>query len=137
MNYQLVLRSNNLLQNTNEYSELWCLIERLLCCDRFDGDCLENNPEAAMDKSKSWSRSIEDLHGGSTLPSPITGNGLTRVARHSTLRYSAHAQLMISCLTVHVCLCVLCNLLTAQFTFILYCFLSCLPLISRSHVAVV
>lgn len=75
----------------NEYQELWCLIEHLLCGDRFDGDCLENNPEAALDKSKPWSRSIEDLHGGSTLPSPITGNGLTRVGRHSTLRYSAHA----------------------------------------------
>lgn len=91
LNYQLVLRSNNWLQNPNEYRELWCLIEHLLCADRFDGDCLENNPEAALDKSKPWSRSIEDLHGGSTLPSPITGNGLTRVGRHSTLRYSAHA----------------------------------------------
>uniref|UniRef100_A0AAQ5Y1U3 Formin-like 2a n=1 Tax=Amphiprion ocellaris TaxID=80972 RepID=A0AAQ5Y1U3_AMPOC len=34
----------------------------------FDGESVENNPEAAMDKSKPWSRSIEDLHGGSTLP---------------------------------------------------------------------
>lgn len=57
---------------------------------RFDGDCVENNPEAVMDKSKPWSRSIEDLHGGSTLPSPITGNGITRAGRHSTLRYNAH-----------------------------------------------
>uniref|UniRef100_A0A8C4DDY4 Formin-like 2a n=1 Tax=Dicentrarchus labrax TaxID=13489 RepID=A0A8C4DDY4_DICLA len=54
----------------------------------FDGDCAENNPEAVMDKSKPWSRSIEDLHGGSTLPSPITGNGITRAGRHSTLRYA-------------------------------------------------
>lgn len=61
-----------------------------LWCDRFDGDCVENNPEAVMDKSKSWSRSIEDLHGGSTLPSPITGNGFTRAGRHSTIRYNAH-----------------------------------------------
>lgn len=54
---------------------------------------MENNPEAAMDKSKPWSRSIEDLHGGGTLPSPITGNGITRAGRHSTLRYDAHTLL--------------------------------------------
>lgn len=58
-------------------------------CDRFDGDCVENNPEAVVDKSKPWSRSIEDLHGGSTMPSPVTGNGITRAGRHSTLRYDA------------------------------------------------
>uniref|UniRef100_A0A7N6B076 Formin-like 2a n=1 Tax=Anabas testudineus TaxID=64144 RepID=A0A7N6B076_ANATE len=34
----------------------------------FDGDCVENNPEAMMDKSKPWNRSIEDLHRGGTLP---------------------------------------------------------------------
>lgn len=56
----------------------------------YDGDAAENNMEAAMDKSKPWSRSIEDLHGGSTLPSPITGNGISRVGRHSTLRYDKH-----------------------------------------------
>lgn len=59
-------------------------------CDRFDGDSVENNPEAVMDKSKPWSRSIEDLHGGNTLQSPITGNGITRTGRHSTLRYGGH-----------------------------------------------
>lgn len=65
---------------------------RLSCsrCVRFDGDCVENNLEAVMDKSKPWSRSIEDLHGGSTLPSPITGNGITRAGRHSTIRYNTH-----------------------------------------------
>lgn len=81
--------------NADRYEKLCCFIEHLLWCDRFDGDCVENNPEAALDKSKPWSRSIEDLHAGSTLPSPITGNGLTRVGRHSTLRYSAHTQLSV------------------------------------------
>lgn len=57
---------------------------------RFDGDSVENNPEAGLDKSKPWSRSIEDLHGGNALQSPITGNGITRVGRHSTLRYGGH-----------------------------------------------
>ena len=55
-------------------------------CNRFDGDCVENNPDAPMDKSKPWSRSIEDLHGGGTLPSSLSGNGITRAGRHSTIR---------------------------------------------------
>ncbi|KAG7275713.1 hypothetical protein CRUP_011340, partial [Coryphaenoides rupestris] len=53
----------------------------------FDGDCAENNLENSVDKSKPWSRSIEDFHGGGTLPSP--GNGLTRAGRHSTIRTKA------------------------------------------------
>ncbi|MEQ2184139.1 hypothetical protein GOODEAATRI_004872 [Goodea atripinnis] len=56
-------------------------------CEWYDGDCVENNTEAMMDKSKTWSRSIEDLHRGGTLPAHITGNGITRAGRHSTLRY--------------------------------------------------
>ncbi|XP_077472727.1 formin-like protein 2 isoform X1 [Stigmatopora argus] len=52
----------------------------------FDGDCVENSPESLLDKSKPWSRSIEDLHAGSTLSSPLSGNGITRAGRHSTLR---------------------------------------------------
>lgn len=39
-----------------------------------------------MDKSKPWSRSIEDLHRGSNLPSPV-GNSISRSGRHLTLRY--------------------------------------------------
>uniref|UniRef100_A0A8C3ITV1 Formin like 2 n=1 Tax=Chrysemys picta bellii TaxID=8478 RepID=A0A8C3ITV1_CHRPI len=35
----------------------------------FDFESLENNVENSMDKSKPWSRSIEDLHRGSNLPS--------------------------------------------------------------------
>lgn len=64
----------------------------------YDGDSVENT-EDALDKSKTWSRSIEDLHrGGSfhhggtmrrggTLPPSTTGNGITRIGRNSTLRY--------------------------------------------------
>ena len=51
---------------------------------RFDGDCAENNMENSVDKSKPWSRSIEDFHGGGTLPS--NGSGISRSGRHSTLR---------------------------------------------------
>lgn len=88
--------------NEDAFTQFLIILKCLLCCflllwfvlyslcDRFDGDSVENNPEAAMDKSKPWSRSIEDLHGGNTLQSPITGNGITRTGRHSTLRYGGH-----------------------------------------------
>lgn len=69
-----------------------CLFMAFPLCNRFDGDCAENNGDATMDKSKLWSRSIEDLHRGSTAPPPITGNSITRAGRHSTLRYDAHAE---------------------------------------------
>ncbi|XP_043381575.1 formin-like protein 2 isoform X5 [Chelonia mydas] len=59
----------------------------------FDFESLENNVENSMDKSKPWSRSIEDLHRGSNLPSPV-GNSISRSGRHSTLRsVSLHEQL--------------------------------------------
>lgn len=53
---------------------------------RFDGDSFENGTDNVMDKSKTWSRSIEDLHGGSSPSSPIPGS-ISRAGRHSTLRY--------------------------------------------------
>ncbi|XP_054642397.1 formin-like protein 2 isoform X4 [Dunckerocampus dactyliophorus] len=52
----------------------------------FDGDGVENNPDALLDKTKPWSRSIEDLHGGSTMSSPLSSNSITRMGRHSTIR---------------------------------------------------
>ncbi|KAJ7417682.1 formin-like protein 2 [Pitangus sulphuratus] len=51
----------------------------------FDFESLENSVENPMDKSKPWSRSIEDLHRGTNLPSPV-GNSTSRSGRHSTLR---------------------------------------------------
>ncbi|XP_051260869.1 formin-like protein 2 isoform X5 [Dicentrarchus labrax] len=75
----------------------------------FDGDCAENNPEAVMDKSKPWSRSIEDLHGGSTLPSPITGNGITRAGRHSTLRHLLYCLPVFDCRTPGTLSCPKCS----------------------------
>uniref|UniRef100_A0A671YW62 Formin like 2 n=1 Tax=Sparus aurata TaxID=8175 RepID=A0A671YW62_SPAAU len=91
----------------------------------FDGDCLENNPEAVMDKSKPWSRSIEDLHGGSTLPSPITGNGITRAGRHSTLRCNTlpsrrtlkNSRLVCKKDDVHVCIMCLRAIMNYQYGF--------------------
>uniref|UniRef100_H3DQP7 Formin like 2 n=1 Tax=Tetraodon nigroviridis TaxID=99883 RepID=H3DQP7_TETNG len=90
-----------------------------------DGDCVENNPEAALDKSKPWSRSIEDLHGGSTLPPPIAGTGLTRVGRHSTLRCNTlpsrrtlkNSRLVSKKDDVHVCIMCLRAIMNYQYGF--------------------
>ena len=60
------------------------------CC-RFDGDGVESSTDSSVDKTNPWSRSIEDLHGGGPLLTPPTsGNSLSRVGRHSTLRYQHH-----------------------------------------------
>uniref|UniRef100_A0A673CUT5 Formin-like 2a n=1 Tax=Sphaeramia orbicularis TaxID=375764 RepID=A0A673CUT5_9TELE len=85
----------------------------------FDGDCLENNPEVAMDKSKPWSRSIEDLHGGSTLPSPITGNGLTRAGCNTlpSRRTLKNSRLICKKDDVHVCIMCLRAIMNYQYGF--------------------
>lgn len=51
---------------------------------RLDFEGLENGEDGFLDKSKSWSRSIEDLHHSSTQP---FCNTLVRSARQSVLRY--------------------------------------------------
>uniref|UniRef100_A0A3P9NU52 Formin like 2 n=1 Tax=Poecilia reticulata TaxID=8081 RepID=A0A3P9NU52_POERE len=91
----------------------------------FDGDCLENNTEVIMDKSKTWGRSIEDLHGGGTLPANITGNGITRGGRHSTLRCSTlpsrrtlkNSRLVCKKDDVHVCIMCLRAIMNYQYGF--------------------
>ncbi|XP_054470740.1 formin-like protein 2 isoform X2 [Anoplopoma fimbria] len=91
----------------------------------FDGDCEENNPEAAMDKSKPWSRSIEDLHGGGTLSSSITGNSITRAGRHSTIRSNTlpsrrtlkNSRLVCKKDDVHVCIMCLRAIMNYQYGF--------------------
>ncbi|XP_064879557.1 formin-like protein 2 [Oncorhynchus nerka] len=48
----------------------------------FDGEVSEaSTEERAVDSP--WSRSIEDLHGDSNLPSPSSGNNIQRSSRHS------------------------------------------------------
>ncbi|KAJ1064865.1 hypothetical protein K5549_005674 [Capra hircus] len=54
----------------------------------FDFESVESTVESSVDKSKPWSRSIEDLHRGSNLPSPV-GNSVSRSGRHSALRTKA------------------------------------------------
>ncbi|XP_054888094.1 formin-like protein 2 isoform X3 [Poeciliopsis prolifica] len=91
----------------------------------YDGDCLENNTDVMMDKSKTWGRSIEDLHGGGTLPAHITGNGITRGGRHSTLRCSTlpsrrtlkNSRLVCKKDDVHVCIMCLRAIMNYQYGF--------------------
>ncbi|TRY93430.1 hypothetical protein DNTS_005740 [Danionella cerebrum] len=51
----------------------------------YDGDGFENGTEAPVDKTKAWSRSIEDLSGGHNHSSSGTGNNFSRSSRHSTI----------------------------------------------------
>uniref|UniRef100_A0AAQ4QG55 Formin like 2 n=1 Tax=Gasterosteus aculeatus aculeatus TaxID=481459 RepID=A0AAQ4QG55_GASAC len=91
----------------------------------FDGESAENDPEAVMDKSKPWSRSIEDLHGGGTLPSSITGNSITRAGRHSTIRNNTlpsrrtlkNSRLVCKKDDVHVCIMCLRAIMNYQYGF--------------------
>ncbi|KAK0136294.1 Formin-like protein 2 [Merluccius polli] len=48
----------------------------------FDGEQSEGTSEASSVDSP-WSRSIEDLHGDSNLPSPSSGHNIPRASRHS------------------------------------------------------
>ncbi|XP_049583793.1 formin-like protein 2 isoform X2 [Syngnathus scovelli] len=91
----------------------------------FDGDSVENGSEALLDKSKPWSRSIEDLHGGSVLSSPLSGNGITRAGRHSTLRCNTlpsrrtlkNSRLVCKKDDVHVCIMCLRAIMNYQYGF--------------------
>ncbi|MBN3323983.1 FMNL2 protein, partial [Atractosteus spatula] len=90
----------------------------------FDFDSLENNVEHSVDKSKPWSRSIEDLHRGSNLPSPV-GNSISRSSRHSTLRYNTlpsrrtlkNSRLVSKKDDVHVCIMCLRAIMNYQYGF--------------------
>ncbi|KAG9349246.1 hypothetical protein JZ751_027689 [Albula glossodonta] len=78
----------------------------------FDFDSMENNMDNAVDKSKPWNRSIEDLHGGSNLPSPVGGNAISRSGRHPSLRCNTlpsrrtlkNSRLVCKKEDVHVCI---------------------------------
>ncbi|NXR41900.1 FMNL2 protein, partial [Zosterops hypoxanthus] len=90
----------------------------------FDFESLENSVESSMDKSKPWSRSIEDLHRGSNLPSPV-GNSISRSGRHSTLRYNTlpsrrtlkNSRLVSKKDDVHVCIMCLRAIMNYQYGF--------------------
>uniref|UniRef100_A0A4W4FQ31 Formin-like 2a n=1 Tax=Electrophorus electricus TaxID=8005 RepID=A0A4W4FQ31_ELEEL len=86
---------------------------------------VENGTDNTLDKSKSWNRSIEDLRGGSNLPSPVTGNGITRAGRHSTLRCNTmpsrrtlkNSRLVCKKDDVHVCIMCLRAIMNYQYGF--------------------
>ncbi|NWR38308.1 FMNL3 protein, partial [Tachuris rubrigastra] len=90
----------------------------------FDFESVENSVENSMDKSKPWSRSIEDLHRGTNLPSPV-GNSISRSGRHSTLRYNTlpsrrtlkNSRLVSKKDDVHVCIMCLRAIMNYQYGF--------------------
>ncbi|XP_030920256.1 formin-like protein 2 [Geospiza fortis] len=90
----------------------------------FDFESPESSVESSMDKSKPWSRSIEDLHRGSNLPSPV-GNSVSRSGRHSTLRYNTlpsrrtlkNSRLVSKKDDVHVCIMCLRAIMNYQYGF--------------------
>lgn len=57
---------------------------------RLDFEGLDNGEDGFLDKAKSWSRSIEDLHHANSQP---FCNTLVRSARQSVLRYVQLRQL--------------------------------------------
>ncbi|XP_048048882.1 formin-like protein 2 isoform X2 [Megalobrama amblycephala] len=91
----------------------------------YDGDSFENSTDNSVDKSKPWSRSIEDLHGGNSLSSAVTGNNFSRTSRHSTLRSNTlssrktlkNSRLVCKKDDVHVCIMCLRAIMNYQYGF--------------------
>uniref|UniRef100_A0A2K5DUP8 Formin like 2 n=1 Tax=Aotus nancymaae TaxID=37293 RepID=A0A2K5DUP8_AOTNA len=90
----------------------------------FDFESVESTVESSVDKSKPWSRSIEDLHRGSNLPSPV-GNSVSRSGRHSALRYNTlpsrrtlkNSRLVSKKDDVHVCIMCIRAIMNYQYGF--------------------
>lgn len=77
----------NLLRASHLYPSVplcWLVCLSVCMWPRLDFEGLENGEEGFLDKTKSWSRSIEDLHHTGTQP---FCNTLVRSARQSVLRY--------------------------------------------------
>ncbi|MBN3307461.1 FMNL3 protein, partial [Amia calva] len=91
------------------------------CAVMFDFEGLENGEDGVLDKAKSWSRSIEDLHQSSQ---PFS-NSLARSARQSVLRYSTltnnktikNSRLVSQKDDVHVCIMCLRAVMNYQYGF--------------------
>ncbi|MBN3294457.1 FMNL3 protein, partial [Polypterus senegalus] len=90
---------------------------------RFDFEGLDPGEDAgALDKSRSWSRSIEDLHQSNGQP---VSSSLARSARHSVLRYSTmsgrktlkNSRLVSQKDDVHVCIMCLRAIMNYQYGF--------------------
>uniref|UniRef100_A0A452I3V7 Uncharacterized protein n=1 Tax=Gopherus agassizii TaxID=38772 RepID=A0A452I3V7_9SAUR len=91
---------------------------------QFDFEGLESGEDSALEKLKSWSRSIEDLQHPMTLSAPFT-NSLARSARQSALRYVTlpsrkalkNSRLVSQKDDVHVCIMCLRAIMNYQYGF--------------------
>ncbi|XP_060677162.1 formin-like protein 3 [Hemiscyllium ocellatum] len=94
------------------------------CGVMFDFDLVENGDDGALDKSKPWGRSIEDLHQSNVLPLAFS-NSLSRSARQSILRYNTlpdrkllkNSRLVSQKDDVHVCIMCLRAVMNYQYGF--------------------
>ncbi|KAG6927358.1 formin like 3 [Chelydra serpentina] len=94
------------------------------CAVMFDFEGLESGEDGALEKLKSWSRSIEDLQHPITLSAPFT-NSLARSARQSALRCSTlpsrkalkNSRLVSQKDDVHVCIMCLRAIMNYQYGF--------------------
>ncbi|XP_043938130.1 formin-like protein 3 [Protopterus annectens] len=95
------------------------------CAVMFDFESLENGgDDGALDKSKSWSRSIEELHQNHGLSGPFSSS-LARSARQSVLRYGTlpnrralkNSRLVSQKDDVHVCILCLRAIMNYQYGF--------------------
>nr|XP_020470969.1 formin-like protein 3 [Monopterus albus] len=92
------------------------------CAVMLDFEGMENGEDGTLDKAKSWSRSIEDLHHTSTQP---FCNTLVRSARQSVLRYGTasnsktikNSRLVSQKDDVHVCIMCLRAIMNYQYGF--------------------
>ncbi|XP_045911704.1 formin-like protein 3 isoform X1 [Micropterus dolomieu] len=92
------------------------------CAVMLDFEGQENGEDGFLDKAKSWSRSIEDLHHTSTQP---FCNTLVRSARQSVLRYGSisntktikNSRLVSQKDDVHVCIMCLRAIMNYQYGF--------------------
>ncbi|TNN82485.1 Formin-like protein 3 [Liparis tanakae] len=92
------------------------------CAVMLDFEGLENGEDGFLDKAKSWSRSIEDLHHSSSQP---FCNTLVRSARQSVLRYGTvssnkiikNSRLVSQKDDVHVCIMCLRAIMNYQYGF--------------------
>lgn len=74
------LNEQVMIQDAAETKALKTLKPLFVCVFRFDGEQSEAGVEVSSIDSP-WSRSIEDLHGDCSLPSP--SSSVPRAARHS------------------------------------------------------
>ncbi|XP_030642365.1 formin-like protein 2 [Chanos chanos] len=90
----------------------------------FDGDSVENTANS-VERSKSCSRSIEDLRVDLNSPFPVLGNSITRPERHSKLRCSTlpsqrtlkNSRLLCKKDDAHVCIMCLRAIMNYQYGF--------------------